>query len=143
VAINFTSVLTTGQSKARTSQARFPICWELYMILRAKLSVTRASFPAGGKGVREERVSERRKGCQVPFPGRHGFLTVFSNPNCATALLAHPSDPYGLLLFIACRIFSTSSLGCERLSHSRYLPGSGTGHGLSNPFWLSFPYSQA
>src|SRR5208282_5836426 len=93
------------------------------------------AFP-GGKGV-------RRKGCQVPFPGRHGFLTVLSSPNCATALLTHPSDPYGLLLFIACRIFSTSSLGCERLSHSRYSPGSGTGHGLSNPFWLSSPYRPA
>jgi len=60
------------------------------------------------------------------LPGRHGFLTVFSNPNCATALLTLPSDPYGLLLFIAWRIFSTSSLGCERLSHSRYSPSSGT-----------------
>jgi hypothetical protein len=61
------------------------------------LATCSALPPSPGYPLREE-------GCQVPFPGRHGFLTVFSNPNCATALLTHPSDPYGLLLFMACRI---------------------------------------
>jgi hypothetical protein len=55
------------------------------------------------------------KWCKVPFPGRPRLLTVLSNPNCA-ALLTHPSDPCGLLLFIAYRIFSTFSFGCERLT---------------------------
>src|SRR5271157_5526498 len=61
------------------------------------------------------RWCQGRKWCQAPFPGRPRFLTVFSNPNCATALLTRPSDPYGLLLLTAYRIFSTFPFGCERL----------------------------
>jgi len=59
------------------------------------------------------------KWCQEPFLGRPLLRMVFSNPNCATAFLSHFSEPYGRLFFIAWRIFSTSSFGCERLSHCR------------------------
>ena len=38
-----------------------------------------------------------------------GYLIVFSNPNRATVALTYPSEPYGRLLFMASRIFTTSS----------------------------------
>ena len=60
-----------------------------------------------------------QKWCQEPFLGRPLLRMVFSSPNCATACETHFSEPYGRLFFIASRIFSTSSFGCERLTHCR------------------------
>ena len=55
----------------------------------------------------------RGKRCQVLFPGRPRLRKVFSNPNCATAFDTHSFEPYGRLRWMAQRIFSISSLGCE------------------------------
>ena len=59
-----------------------------------------------------------RKRCQEPFFGRPGFRIVIFNPNFPMAFDTHLSEPYGRLLWMAQRIFSTSSRPCERFSHS-------------------------
>ena len=65
---------------------------------------------AGGRARMQRKKVSREKRVQAPFMGRPRFLTVVFNPNCLTALTSHPSDPYGLLLIMTWRIFSTSSV---------------------------------
>ena len=95
--------------------------WKERSYSRSRLKPKRGQTSTSSGCIQAQPHTRGKRGQERLFCplGRPGLRKVFSSPKFATVRPTHFSEPYGLLLWMAFRIFSISSPGCDWLSHCR------------------------